>query len=257
MVSSRFVTSAGARVHYLDSGGDDHGAPVIFVPGMTDLADDYREVLRHFGRRTVVVELRGHGRSSAPREGYGLDEQCGDVGAVVDDLTDGPVHLVTFSRGTSYAVGWAVQHGHRVRSLAIGDYIPAEIVAPPEAVERLLDGRWRGRPVRDRVDPSAARQIFASARQRSFWEPLMSMQPPLLVVRSRERQLVGDDAWARYERSFPGARLIEFEESPHDIFRPDPTRYPLLARDHIESAERASGVGDDRSAAKGDQDDSW
>jgi non-heme chloroperoxidase len=240
MIISRFVTSAGARIHYLDSGGDDRGAPVVFVPGMTDLAEDYREVLGNFGRRTVVVELRGHGRSSAPREGYGLEQQCDDVGAVVDDITEGPVHLVTFSRGTSYAVGWAVQHGDRVRSLAIGDYVPAEIVPPPGAVERLLDGRWRGRSVRDRLDAAAARRIFAAARQRSFWEPLASLQPALLVVRSRERQLVDDRAWARYARSFPEARLVEFSDSPHDIFRPDRDRYPRLVRDHIEAAEGVS-----------------
>src|ERR1700709_1361702 len=108
MITSRFIEVDGARLHFLDSGGPDCGAPIVFVPGMTDIADDYAEVLPLLGRRTVVVELRGHGRSSAPVAGYDLNALGGDVGAVVDAVTDGPVHVVTFSRGTSYGLAWAL-----------------------------------------------------------------------------------------------------------------------------------------------------
>ena len=34
-----YATSGDAKVRYLDSGGDDRGAPIIFVPGFTDVAD--------------------------------------------------------------------------------------------------------------------------------------------------------------------------------------------------------------------------
>ncbi|HKV21298.1 MAG TPA: alpha/beta hydrolase, partial [Mycobacterium sp.] len=50
MVAAQFVDNDRVRIHFLDSGGDDRGAPVIFVPGMTDVADDYLEVLSLFGR---------------------------------------------------------------------------------------------------------------------------------------------------------------------------------------------------------------
>ncbi|HEY6650190.1 MAG TPA: alpha/beta hydrolase, partial [Mycobacterium sp.] len=55
MVQSRFTTNGSTRIHYLDSGGPDRGAPIIFVPGMTDIADDYTEILPLLGRRAVVV----------------------------------------------------------------------------------------------------------------------------------------------------------------------------------------------------------
>ena len=45
MITSRFTDSGDARIHYLDSGGDDRGAPIVFVPGMTDIAEDYTELL--------------------------------------------------------------------------------------------------------------------------------------------------------------------------------------------------------------------
>src|SRR5258705_7390990 len=152
MVNSRFTDNGDACIHYLDSGGDDRGAPIVFVPGMTDIAGDYIEVMPLFGRRTLVVELRGHGKSGAPASGYDLATLSGDVGAVVDAVTDGPIHMVTFSRGTSYAIAWALDHPNRVRSLVIGDYVPEEKVLQNDVSGFLLNGRWRGSPVSERIN---------------------------------------------------------------------------------------------------------
>ncbi|PRC50289.1 alpha/beta hydrolase, partial [Mycobacterium sp. ITM-2017-0098] len=65
MSQFRTTDTGDSQIDYVDSGGDDGGAPVIFVPGFTCVADDYLEILPVLGRRTVVVELRGHGRSTA------------------------------------------------------------------------------------------------------------------------------------------------------------------------------------------------
>ena len=231
MVHSRFAANGDTRIHYLDSGGPDRGAPIVFVPGMTDIADDYTEVMPLLGRRAIVVELRGHGRSDAPDGGYDLESLAADVGAVVDAVTDGPVHIMTFSRGTTYALGWAVAHPDRVLTLAIGDYVPEEIVLPDPHMHRLLNGRWRGTPVRERLNYEAAVKTFRAAKGRSFWEPLATLQLPMLVVRSPNSPLIDEAAWARYKRSFPDAHLHEFHDSPHDIFRPDRGRYPKLVHE--------------------------
>jgi len=240
LITSRYVSNGDARLHYLDSGGDDHGAPVVFVPGMTDIADDYTHLLPLFGRRVVVVEIRGHGRSSSPVDGYDLATLSRDVGAVVDAVTDGPVHIVTFSRGTSCAVAWAIEHPDRVRSISIGDYVPEERVVPHAASLRLLEGRWRGTPVRELLDVDAATRTFRAAQTRSMWEPLSRLQPPLLVIRSGNSVLVTDADWARYRELFPGVQLVDFGDSPHDIFRPDRERYPRLVRDHVDRADRVA-----------------
>ncbi|MGW0159156.1 alpha/beta fold hydrolase [Mycobacterium sp. NPDC003323] len=234
----RFVTRGDVRLRCLDSGGgDDAGAPVVFVPGFTCVADDYLEVLPHFGRRTVVAELRGHGHSVAPHGPYDSAAIAADVAAVVDAVTAGPVHLVTFSRGTCYALIWALANRRRVRSISIGDYVPEEIVLPDEHAAIVLDGRWRGTMVHQRVDRAAAVATLSSAVAQSLWEPLARWAPPLLAVRSPNAPIVDDAAWARYHRLFPGARLHEFADSPHDIFRPDRGRFPRLVREHIEAVD--------------------
>ena len=240
MVTSQFTDNGDARIHYLDSGGDDRGAPVVFVPGMTCIAVDYTEILPLFGRRTVVVEIRGHGRSSAPATGYDAATLSTDIGAVINATTDGPVHVVTFSRGTAYALTWAIENFERVRSVAIGDYVPEEKVLTPEMSQRLLAGRWRGTPVSERLDETAANKTFRAARERSMWGRLAQQRLPLLVVRSGERFLVGDAQWSRYRKLFPHAELIDFPDSPHDIFRPDRGRYPRLVCAHVNRADEVS-----------------
>jgi non-heme chloroperoxidase len=240
MTLSHFTVNGDARLHYLDSGGNDHGAPIIFVPGMTDIAEDYLPVIPLFGRRLVIVELRGHGQSSAPQSGYDLAALSSDVGAVVDAVTDGAVHLMTFSRGTAYAVGWAVANPGRVRSIAIGDYVPEERVVTTTEAQNLIDGRWRGTPVRERLDERAARATFAAAQERSMWEPLAALHVPLLAVRGGQSPMVTDADCARYRQLFPGAHVVDFGDSPHDIFRPDRGRYPQLVRDHVD------GIATDR-----------
>ncbi|RAV13890.1 alpha/beta hydrolase [Mycolicibacterium sp. GF69] len=237
MPQSRFVAHGGARLHVLDSGGDDRGAPLVFVPGFTDVADDYVEVVPLFGRRTLVVDLRGHGRSSSPESGYDSGTLGRDVGAVIDAITDGPVHLMTFSRGTPYALIWALEHRERVRSISIGDYVPQEIMLPEDVSAFLLDGRWRGTAVHERINRAAGEKTFRAARSQSFWEPLAQWQPPLLVVRSPNSPLISDAAWDRYRELFPTATLHVFANSPHDIFRPDRERYPALVRAHIDTVD--------------------
>ena len=237
MATSRFTHNGDVRIHYLDSGGDDHGAPVVFVPGMTCIAEDYAETLPLFGRRTVVIDLRGHGRSSAPATGYDAATLSTDVGAVVDAVTEGPVHVVTFSRGTTYALTWMLANVERAQSVAIGDYVPEEKVLTPEMSRRLLDGRWRGTPVAERLDVAAANKTFRAARERSLWDPLARQHLPLLAVRSSEKFLVGDAPWSRYRALFPNAHLVDFPDSPHDIFRPDRGRYLRLVSEHVDRAD--------------------
>ena len=235
-ISSHHAVHGDVRLHYLDSGGDDRGAPIVFVPGMTDIAEDYLEAIPLFGRRIVVMEFRGHGGSTAPESGYGFATLCGDVGAVVDAVTAGPVHLVTFSRGTTYAVGWAIEHPGRVLSIAIGDYVPEERVVTDSEARTLIDGRWRGSPVVKRLDAAAAMQTFHQAQDRSMWDELSELQIPLLAVRSSTDLIISDGDWRHYRELFPGAQLVEFPDSPHDIFRPDRGRYPQLVREHVDRA---------------------
>ena len=56
MPQHHVADSGDAQIRYLDSGGDDLGAPVVFVPGFTCVAEDYVEILPLLGRRRYLQD---------------------------------------------------------------------------------------------------------------------------------------------------------------------------------------------------------
>ena len=79
------VVDPGDRIHFLDWGGA--GEPgVLLVHGLSNTAWSWALVARRLAveRRTVAMDLRGHGLSDAPTEAYTPDLLAEDVVAVAE-----------------------------------------------------------------------------------------------------------------------------------------------------------------------------
>jgi len=78
----------GDRIHFLDWGGTGGtGAPaVLLVHGLSNTAWSWTPVARRLcgARRTVAMDLRGHGLSDAPTAGYDPDTLASDAEAVAE-----------------------------------------------------------------------------------------------------------------------------------------------------------------------------
>lgn len=225
----RYADNDGVRIRYLDNDpASPVGLPVLFVPGISDFADDYVEALACFGdRRLLVVELRGRGGSDAPATGYSAGELAGDALAVLDDSGVGDLHVMTFSRGTTPALELAFRLAGRVKSVAIGDYLPAEIGLPPDFADTMLATRWRGRPTSERVSRSTLEALGAISRTRDLLPDLAALGVPTLVARGTEPgAILDDDRVERYRAGLPGVEIVTIAGSGHDLFRPSRTAYP-------------------------------
>ena len=66
-----YLTRDGVKLYYEDTGGGEEA--MLFVHGWTCNLSHFAPQVAHFaGRyRCVSVDLRGHGRSDAPEQGYG------------------------------------------------------------------------------------------------------------------------------------------------------------------------------------------
>jgi pimeloyl-ACP methyl ester carboxylesterase len=105
--------------------------PVLVVPGMGEGADEYAWLLGRLGdRRVLVADVRGRGRSDAPPAGYAWEDHIGDLRAVVAARALEPPVLVAFSRGSSYALGYALHFPDQVRGLVVGDYQARHVGLP-------------------------------------------------------------------------------------------------------------------------------
>jgi pimeloyl-ACP methyl ester carboxylesterase len=237
----RFVSNNGVTIRYLDNDpADPHGLPIVFVPGIIDFADDYQPTLEFFApRRLIVVEMRGRGGSDAPDRGYSVPEQAGDVEAVIAANELSAFHLMTFSRGTTPAIEVARRTPRRAATLAIGDYLAIEVRLTPEFTERQWRGRWRGRPVSERVSRHVLDGIQADSQPRDLWEAVGALGIPVLVARGSDGGILRDDHVERYRRAVPGVEVVVIPGATHDLFRPDRTAYPTAVRDFI--ARRAPG----------------
>lgn len=87
-VPSGFVVLSDdeTRIHFLDWGGPAGAPGVLLVPGLANTAATWAAVARRLRRvaRVAVMDLRGHGLSDAPTEGYDPDTLAGDAIAAAE-----------------------------------------------------------------------------------------------------------------------------------------------------------------------------
>jgi pimeloyl-ACP methyl ester carboxylesterase len=236
-----FVDNDGVRIRYLEwAPADAVGAPIVFVPGFVDVADDYDQAFVDVERRVLVIELRGRGRSDAPPTGYSAEAQVTDISAVVEAAGIDRFHLMTFSRGTTPGLLYVLGTDRELLSISIGDYLAAEIGLPPEFADRMWQGRWRGTPNSERVAHHALVGIQQDSRSRELWDDLGSLGVPVLVARGGDGSFVDDDVADRYRKAVPDIEVVDIPGSGHDVFRPSRIGYPEAVREFI--ARRAPGT---------------
>jgi pimeloyl-ACP methyl ester carboxylesterase len=137
-VSRRVAGPAGKIA--VDDGGS--GDAVVLVHSLAGNSGHWSGQLEHLRkrRRGVALDLRGHGRSEAPRNGgYSMEAQAEDVGAVADALGLERFALVGHSMGGGVALAYAGAHPERVTHLLVADPIGDGTQTPEAEVRPFLD----------------------------------------------------------------------------------------------------------------------
>ena len=97
--------------------------PVLLLHGFTGSTDTMAGIGRPLAesRRTIAVDLPGHGRTGASDEAhrYGFDHTVDAVADVLERLEAHPAHVVGYSMGGRIALGLAVRHPDVVASLVL------------------------------------------------------------------------------------------------------------------------------------------
>jgi pimeloyl-ACP methyl ester carboxylesterase len=235
-VVERWTARSGVRIRYLDNAPEAPvGLPILFSPGLSDFADEYLEMLAFFfPRRAFVVEVRGRGGSEAPSSGYSVIDHLADLSAVLEEEGIDRFHLMTFSRGTSWGLELALSQPDRVASMSIGDYKAFELQLPPTFTEQQMAGRFRGRPMTERIQRHVLEGLVAQSRHRQLWDRLPELSCPLLVAQpGNGGGLVSDEVVAQYRAVRPDVEVVVVPDASHDIFRPDRLFYPKAVAEFI------------------------
>ena len=122
-----FANLGEVELFYTDEG--EGGPPMLFVHGFACDSHDWMWQLAHFERchRVIAVDLRGHGRSSAPEGGYDSTTFADDIAALLRRLKCGPVVAIGHSLGGMIVSALAVEHPELVSAVVSID--PGYLIA--------------------------------------------------------------------------------------------------------------------------------
>jgi pimeloyl-ACP methyl ester carboxylesterase len=108
---SRVVTRDGVVLHCSEWG---RGKTVVFVHSWafnSQMWDYQAAALTRAGKRCVVYDRRGHGRSDVPGSGYDYNTLADDLATVIDSTGADKVALVAHSMGSGEIIRYLTRHG--------------------------------------------------------------------------------------------------------------------------------------------------
>jgi 2-hydroxy-6-oxonona-2,4-dienedioate hydrolase len=148
-----FYDAGGIRTRVIEAG---HGPPLIFLHGTGGHAEAYLKNVaahaRHF--RTYVIDMIGHGYTSAPDIGYEMQCYVDFIVAFLDAIGARRAFISGESLGASVASWFAIAHPERVTKIVLN----TGILLPPseQGASELRDLLRRSReaaavPTREKI----------------------------------------------------------------------------------------------------------
>lgn len=121
---SASVVAHGTRLHYYRTGQGDHS--LVLVHGITDDGLCWTPVAEVFADRldVVMVDLRGHGQSDAPEDGYTLENLGNELAAIIRALGLNTPIVLGHSLGAIATLVMAGLHPQLPGSLILEDPPP-------------------------------------------------------------------------------------------------------------------------------------
>lgn len=236
--------SGDARLRWIELPGD--GTPLLFLHGLgCHGAASWAEAAIRLGRRAVILDLPGHGRSDAPPGfGYTLPELADAVAAVIRGI-GGPLDVVGHSLGGSVAVALAHRHPDLVHravlvepAIDIYPSTPGDIASTPE--DTLASGGWRellSREVPWRraevklTDPVAlvrCARALGDEHAARLHEQLSTMPVPTTLVRGDLREYA-----AFHEITGGGVRDVRVTNAQHFVMNDQPEAFAEIVREAL------------------------
>ena len=246
------LTHDGARIWFATLGS---GPPVILLhggSGSSDLWGGQVPALVAAGRRVIVIDSRGHGRSTLGARPLGYELMERDVIAVMDALGLGKADVVGWSDGAIIGLVMAMKEPARVGKLfAFGANMNVDGLNPLGAlapilpkVETLLSRDYARISETPKGYGALARDVLAMQLSQPNYTPaeLAAIQGPRIEIVDADHEEFILKAHTRYlARTIPGAKLLILTGVSHFAPLQDPDGFNAAVLDFLGPA--ATPVG--------------
>lgn len=231
MIQEHFADRKGVKLHYLSSGSSSELTPLVYVPGFGSDAQSFGDEMKRLSpRRTVGVGKRGLGKSSVTQTGYSFEEQVADLASVIEHAGVSGFCLMAFSMGVPIALGYALERPSALSGLILLDY---------RAHYPQLRRTWAEQTAQ--VNTNLSKDYLFGSQQASqevqLWDRLSSIPCPVLVIRGGKSSALTADEGKRYLSTLPKAQLITFEDSGHEVYKPDYERFIVTIENFLKSLD--------------------
>jgi len=248
------VTHDGARIWFAAFGS---GPPVILLhggSGSSDLWGDQVPALVAAGRRVIVIDSRGHGRSTRDRQPLGYELMESDVIAVMNALSLDKADVVGWSDGAIIGLVMAMKDPARVGKLfAFGANMdlhglnPLGALAPilPK-VETLLSQDYARISETPKGYGALARDVLAMQLSQPNYTPaqLAAIQgPDIEIVDADHEEFILKEHTRYLARAIPGAKLLILTGVSHFAPLQDPDDFNKAVLDFLGGAGTPAGGG--------------
>jgi pimeloyl-ACP methyl ester carboxylesterase len=202
-------------------------ATIFVLPGLRDDKDymrSFAERLAEAGYRAVLVDSRGHGRSTGRWLTYGIVESR-DLSQLLDALAlDGPIGVLGHSYGAANAISWAGREP-RVRAvMALGPFSSLRQCIADLPVVRSLVPRF----VMEHAVVRAGRMAGFAPDEADVRAAAARSHAPILIVHGSEDPIVPVAQSRAIAAAAPDrAQLVVLDGQDHENLAADPRLWPL------------------------------
>ncbi|QGM98074.1 alpha/beta fold hydrolase [Methylocystis parvus] len=216
--------------------GEDRQEPIVLVHGFASthavnwMFTQWVKTLTEDGRRVVVFDNRGHGRSEKlydPAQ-YSLDLMASDIANLMDHLSIARADVMGYSLGARISTVLTLAKPERVRSLilgGIGQYLVQDAGLPSGLAEAMEAERiedidnsmlkiFRGFAESTRSDLKALAACVRGARKALDPASLAGITCPVLICVGTRDDVAGDPS--PLEPLFPNVRLVDIPGRDHN-----------------------------------------
>ena len=230
---SGYAPVNGIRIWYAEFG---HGAPVLLVHGGLAnsrwWSNQVRFLMPHY--RVIVMDSRGHGRSTRNAQPYGYDLMASDVIGLLDDLHIRKVALVGWSDGAIIGLDIAMHHPERLSKLFAfaANYDPTGVADASKSPVATAYIREAGREYAQ-ISPTPTQYSAFLAAITNMWNTqphwtraeLAKITVPTWIVDSDHDEMVTHDQPRTMADWIPDAGLLILPDVSHFGFVQEPEQF--------------------------------